>query len=54
MKEAATELAGKVAIVIGGWGAIGRAILDAFDQAGAHAISLDFLDPGGRNAETGR
>lgn len=54
MSEAATELAGKVAVVTGGWGAISRAILDAFDQAGAHVISFDFLDPGGRGAETGR
>jgi 3-oxoacyl-[acyl-carrier protein] reductase len=36
----------KVAIVSGGSGAIGRAILDSFTQAGARAISLDLSDPG--------
>jgi 3-oxoacyl-[acyl-carrier protein] reductase len=46
MKETATELAGKVAIVTGGSGAIGRAIIDAFGQAGARAVSLDLSDPG--------
>jgi 3-oxoacyl-[acyl-carrier protein] reductase len=46
MKETATELAGKVAIVTGGSGAIGRAILDAFGQAGARAVSLDLSNPG--------
>lgn len=46
MSGGTTELAGKVAIVTGGSGAIGRAILDAFDQAGARAISLDVSEPG--------
>lgn len=39
-------LAGKVAIVTGGSGAIGRAIVDALGQAGARAFSLDLVDPG--------
>lgn len=46
MKETATELTGKVAIVTGGSGAIGRAILEAFEQAGARAVSLDLSDLG--------
>jgi 3-oxoacyl-[acyl-carrier protein] reductase len=46
MKETATELAGQVAIVTGGSGTIGRAILDAFGQAGARAVSVDLSDPG--------
>ncbi len=46
MQKLATNLAGKVAIVTGGSGAIGRAILDAFEQAGARAVSLDLADPG--------
>ena len=46
MKETATELAGKLAIVSGGSGAIGRAILDAFEQTGARGISLDLSEPG--------
>jgi 3-oxoacyl-[acyl-carrier protein] reductase len=50
MKETATELAGKVAIVSGGSGAIGRAILEAFEQAGAHAVSLDLSEPGDKRA----
>ncbi len=41
MKNETKELAGKVAIVSGGSGAIGSAILEAFAQAGAHAVSLD-------------
>jgi len=40
-----TELAGKVAIVTGGSGAIGGAILGALEQAGAQAISLDVKAP---------
>lgn len=46
MKDEAKELAGRVAIVTGGSGAIGRAILDAFGQAEARAVSLDLSDPG--------
>jgi len=46
----AAELAGKVAVVTGGSGAIGGAILRAFEQAGAHAISLDVKAPAGKNA----
>jgi 3-oxoacyl-[acyl-carrier protein] reductase len=45
MRSEPTELAGKVAIVSGGSGAIGRAILDAFEQAGARAFSFDISDP---------
>jgi 3-oxoacyl-[acyl-carrier protein] reductase len=40
------QLAGKVAIVTGGSGAIGSAILDALRQDGARAFSLDLLDSG--------
>jgi 3-oxoacyl-[acyl-carrier protein] reductase len=36
----------KVAIVSGGSGAIGSAILDAFEQTGVRAISLDLSRPG--------
>lgn len=36
----------KVAIVTGGSGAIGRATLDAFEQAGVRAVSLDLAEPG--------
>jgi 3-oxoacyl-[acyl-carrier protein] reductase len=49
MKEIGTELAGKVAIVSGGSGAIGRAILGAFGKAGARAVSLDLSDPGDKH-----
>jgi len=49
MKEK-EQLTGKVAIVTGGSGAIGGAILCAFEQAGARAISLDVKAP----AEKGR
>lgn len=45
MKDEATNLMGKVAIVTGGSGAIGCAILDAFEQAGVRAVSLDLLEP---------
>jgi NAD(P)-dependent dehydrogenase (short-subunit alcohol dehydrogenase family) len=50
MKDETKELAGKVAVVSGGSGAIGRAILQAFEQAGARAISLDLSDPGDKRA----
>jgi 3-oxoacyl-[acyl-carrier protein] reductase len=46
MQAESAAPAGKVAIVSGGSGAIGRAILDAFDQAGARAVSLDLTEPG--------
>ena len=46
MKSEAKELAGQIAVVTGGSGAIGRAIVSALEQAGAHAISLDLADPG--------
>lgn len=36
----------KVAIISGGSGAIGSAILDAFEQTGVRAISLDLARPG--------
>ena len=46
MQAESGALAGKVAIVSGGSGAMGRAILDAFDQIGVRAISLStFPDP---------
>lgn len=44
------ELTGQVAMVSGGSGAIGRAIIDALEQAGARAVSLDLVDPGGNRA----
>lgn len=50
MKETAADLTGKVAIVTGGSGAIGCAILRAFEQAGARAVSLDLTDPGDKRA----
>jgi len=46
VKAERAELVGQVAIVTGGSGAIGRAILDALSLAGAHAISLDLAGPG--------
>ncbi len=39
------ELAGQVAIVSGGSGAIGRAILQGLENAGARAVSLDVAPP---------
>jgi 3-oxoacyl-[acyl-carrier protein] reductase len=50
MSAATAELAGRVAIVSGGSGAIGRAILEAFAQAGARAVSLDLSEPGDKRA----
>lgn len=41
------ELNGQVAIVTGGSGGIGGAILRAFQHVGAHAISLDLASPPG-------
>lgn len=46
MKAEPAELAGKVAIVSGGSGALGRAIVDALEHGGARAVSLDISDPG--------
>jgi NAD(P)-dependent dehydrogenase (short-subunit alcohol dehydrogenase family) len=40
------EFAGQVAVVSGGSGAIGRAIMDGLVRAGARAVSLDLNDPG--------
>lgn len=50
MKDETRVLAGKVAIVSGGSGAIGRAILQAFEQAGARPVSLDLCEPGDKRA----
>lgn len=50
MRAEPEQLAGKVAIVSGGSGAIGGAILEAFQQAGARAVSLDLADPGDQRA----
>jgi 3-oxoacyl-[acyl-carrier protein] reductase len=47
MPEGTASMTGKVAIVTGGSGAIGRAILDAFAEAGALSFSLDLSEPGG-------
>jgi len=41
------ELAGQIALVSGGSGAIGRAIIEGLARAGALAVSLDLVDPGG-------
>ncbi len=48
MSPEPAQLAGKVAIVTGGSGAIGCAIIDALVQAGARAFSLDLLEPAGQ------
>jgi len=45
MKAEAPDLKGQVAIVSGGSGAIGRAIIDALEQDGARAFSLDLAVP---------
>ncbi len=50
MRTEPAELAGKVAIVSGGSGAIGRAILQAFEQVGARAVSLDLSGPRDKRA----
>ena len=50
MKDETKELAGKVAVVSGGSGAIGRAILQAFEEAGVRAVSLDLSAPGDKCA----
>jgi NAD(P)-dependent dehydrogenase (short-subunit alcohol dehydrogenase family) len=42
------QLEGHVAVVSGGSGAIGRAIIEGLVSTGAHAISLDVVDPGNR------
>jgi len=46
MPNERADLQGQEAIVTGGSGAIGRAIVDALTLAGAHATSLDVSDPG--------
>jgi NAD(P)-dependent dehydrogenase (short-subunit alcohol dehydrogenase family) len=40
------ELAGQVAVVSGGSGGIGSAVIRALQQAGATAVSLDLAEPG--------
>lgn len=53
MKDEAKVLAGKVAIVTSGSGAIGRAILGAFEHAGARAVSLDLRSINGSRGKFG-
>ena len=43
--SAGGELAGQVALVGGGSGGIGLAIINALQQAGAHAVSFDLVPP---------
>jgi NAD(P)-dependent dehydrogenase (short-subunit alcohol dehydrogenase family) len=40
------NMEGQVALVSGGSGAIGRAIIEGLAAAGSHAISADLIDPG--------
>jgi 3-oxoacyl-[acyl-carrier protein] reductase len=47
------DLAGKVALVTGGSGGIGRAIIAALEDAGATAVSLDLADLQSRPSATG-
>lgn len=44
------QLAGQVAVVTGGSGGIGTAIIQALHDAGAHAISLDISPPQSKEA----
>jgi 3-oxoacyl-[acyl-carrier protein] reductase len=46
MTPVTADLQGQVAIVTGGSGVIGRAIIDALERDGAHAFSLDLTNPG--------
>lgn len=46
MPNERADLKGQEAIVTGGSGAIGRAIVDALSHAGARATSFDVTDPG--------
>jgi len=48
MRAEAADLKGQVAIVSGGSGVIGRAIIDALEQDGASAFSLDLTPPGNK------
>jgi 3-oxoacyl-[acyl-carrier protein] reductase len=48
MRAEAADLKGQVAIVSGGSGVIGRAIIDALEQDGARAFSLDLANPGNK------
>ncbi len=45
------ELAGRVAVVTGGSGAIGAAIVKSLQRAGANAISLDVVQSSGHPVE---
>lgn len=50
MRTEPDVLDGRVAIVSGGSGAIGRAIVEAFEQTGARAVSLDLSAPADKRA----